>query len=157
MRDLMAANVEAHARFIGALEDALVAFTALEGEAAMRHWLALARHLAAHQLIEEELLACLALHTDAPSPRGGASDLVVAEHRRLDHLHALAAQRIAEVQATPPEARRLAMVRGLDDVLRVRHLLEHHAQREDRIVYPHLVATLPPALCAAFAERLAAV
>lgn len=152
--DIVAANDAAHARFLATFEDALVAFTALECSAAARAWNALGASMNAHQAVEEELLAALAAYPDLASPRGGATSLVLAEHQRLDHLHTVAAQQIAAVGATPLEARRLAMVRVLDDVLRFRHLLEHHGLREEQIVYPHLMATLPPSLCASFAERL---
>lgn len=152
--DIVAANSAAHAAFITTFESALAAFTALDCATASAQWGELAAQIAAHQAVEEELLAALAAYPDLASPRGGATSLVLAEHQRLDHLHTVAAQQIAAVGATPLEARRLAMVRVLDDVLRFRHLLEHHGLREEQIVYPHLMATLPSSLCASFAERL---
>jgi len=155
LTDIEAANLGAHARFIETLEDALVAFTALDGEAALRSWAELARRIGAHQVVEEELLGVVATHEGTAPPRGGATALVIAEHRQLDKLHALATQRIELVHAAPIESRRLAMVRGLDDLLRFRHLLEHHGLREERIVYPHVAVALPHELRAGFAERLA--
>ncbi len=153
--DIVAVNSAAHAGFVATFEAALVAFTALDCEAARLAWHALAEQVSAHQAVEEELLAVLATYTDAPAPRGGATALVLAEHRRLDQLHAIAAQQIAVVQATPVAARRLAMVRALEDVLRFQRLLEHHGLREAEIVYPHVVELLPAEVCTTFAERLA--
>lgn len=153
--DIEAANLGAHTRFIATLEDALVAFTALDGAAALQSWVALAERIAAHQRVEEELLACTALHESSPPPRGGSTALVIAEHRHLDQVHALATHTIERVHATPLPERRLAMVRGLDDLLRFRHLLEHHGEREERIVYPHIAGALPHALRTSFSERLA--
>jgi len=155
MHTLVTANQIAHARFIAALERALVSLTELDTERARDAWNELGTLLAAHQLIEEELLAHAVAYSDATSPRGGAPSLILAEHRRLDQVHGIAAVKIAVLDRTPITERRLATVRALDDFLRLRHLLEHHGAREDQIVYPHLMSIVAPDVAAGFAARLA--
>ncbi|MFO0747583.1 MAG: hypothetical protein U1F43_18235 [Myxococcota bacterium] len=153
MNALVVANQAAHARFLAALEEALVALTTLDLARATDAWSRLGAALARHERVEAELLA---LQLDVVAPRGGGAALVVAEHRRLDLLHAEATATIAGLEAVPDDARRLAMVRGLDELLRVRHLLEHHGQREDDIVYPFLGRALDGVVVAGFAQRLGA-
>ena len=141
---LTAANAACHEHFAALIEDALVALTALEFQRADVLWSELGALVAAHQEVEEALLA--ALPSDFKAPRGGSPSLVLAEHRRLNELHASVSAKVKSLSEVPEPDRRRAMVKSLDDVLRVQHLLDHHGEREQKIVYPHLDACLDPAV-----------
>jgi len=52
------------------------------------------------------------------------------------------------------EVRRLALVRHLEPLTRVRALLEHHTQREVELVYPHLERHLPAAARATLSRSI---
>lgn len=135
-----------HARLLAVVEDMLVAAVALDFEAALGACRRLAQAIDSHRAAEERALA--ALPGEPPLPRGAGRSLVVAEHDKLDELIARAAEVLAALADladldTDAGGRRVALVRHLEPLMRVRGLLEHHTQREVELVYPHLERHLP--------------
>lgn len=147
---LVAANRDVHRVLDHLHEDVFLALLDGDPGAARVAWLTLGEALAAHQAVEEPALAA---HPTPHPPRGGSHDLVLAEHRRLNLLWDQGLGILDELVAlsSTPTLRR-AIVRALDRLLRLHHLLDHHGEREHALVYPDLDARL-----AAFeAEALAA-
>ncbi len=154
-------NRELHDRFLVLLEDCLVAALGLEFADALALSDKLGDQLANHELYEEAALASLPEFAEAP--RSGDAALVIAEHRKLDALHAdtrrvllSLVEHAAAHPAHAAEAQRRALVRHLDPLMRFKHLLEHHTERENNIVYPFLDATLDADAKAALAAHLVA-
>lgn len=120
-----------------AVLDALIALRPARAAAAFARFAAL---LDAHFAAEEsELLPRLAA---LPAPRWPPA-LYLAEHAKLRQLCARYAQTlaaaIAAAPATAPRRRRQAL--NLIDALHpLRHVLEHHQQREDQGLLPELGA-----------------
>jgi hypothetical protein len=151
---LVEANQRAHQIVISHWEEAMVALTELAHARARTAWSALTAAMEAHQAIEE---AAFGDWPDLAPPRGASSELVRAEHVRLRLLlHDAAAhlEALAQLATLPEPAQRIALVRALDPFMRARHLFDHHAEREDRLVYPFLEAHLPPGTAAALAAAL---
>jgi len=157
-------NRDLHDRLLVLLEDTLVAALGLDFAGALALSDSLGDQLANHELYEEAALASLPELAEAP--RGGDSALVIAEHRKLDALHADTRRVLVSLvdlaAAHPPhpphsaEVQRRALVRHLDPLLRFKHLLEHHTERENKIVYPFLDATLAAEARDALAAHLVA-
>lgn len=142
---LLALHRTLHQQLLDELERGLVAAVALDFTDAAKCFGAIAQTVATHRLDEETALAELSAH--AP-PRGAGQALIVAEHDKLDALLAAALatlDALSGLAELPADARRLALVRHLDTLLRAKHLLEHHTLRENEILYPHFLAHLPDA------------
>jgi hypothetical protein len=94
---------------------------------------ALERHLSAEER------ALLPHYLPSPPPRGGAAELFPAEHARIRQLSARAAAAIGAIadDALTPAA----VVSLLDRQHSLKHLLEHHADREHQHLGPVLDAT----------------
>ena len=134
-----------HQTLLDGLERGLVAAVALDFPQAARCFGAVAQTVTAHRRDEEAALAELSEHEP---PRGAGQALIVAEHDKLDALLATALatlDALSGLAELPLDAQRLALVRHLDTLLRVKHLLEHHTLRENEILYPHLLIHLPEA------------
>jgi hypothetical protein len=160
-------NRALHDRFLALLEDSLVAALGLDFAEALVLSDKLGDQLANHELYEEAALA--SLPEFAEPPRGGDAALVIAEHRKLDALHADTRRvlvSLVELAATHPphpphsahsaESQRRALARHLDPLLRFKHLLEHHTERENTVLYPFLDATLEADAKDALAAHLVA-
>jgi len=150
-------NRELHDRLLALFEDTLVAALELDFAEALALSDRLGDLLANHQLYEEAALT--SLRESDQAPRGGDASLVIAEHRKLDALHA-DTRRVLEslvdlAKAHGPDRQRRALARHLDPILRLKHLLEHHTERETTIVYPFLDATLGDDARQALATHLA--
>lgn len=149
-----------HDRLLATVEEMLVSSVALDFEAALFACRRLGQKIDLHRTAEE--LALAALPEEPPLPRGAGAALVVAEHDKLDELigHAAKTLRALSDLDAGDESRRVALVRHLEPLTRVRGLLEHHTQREVELVYPHLERHLPTAaraaLVASVAELIAA-
>lgn len=154
-RDLVSVHRALHAALRATLEEALMAATeatATALAAAARRWDQVIATIAAHAEDEEAALATLT----TPLPRGGDTALIVAEHRKLDALLVAGRDALDRIAAAAPAEQRRTLVRELDTLLRAVHLFEHHSEREERIVYPHLVdaAGLAPEARAVLARRI---
>jgi hypothetical protein len=149
---LVAANRAVHHVFDRLHEDVFLALMRADLAAARAAWRDLGRALEAHQQVEEPALAA---HPSPHPPRGGSAELVLAEHARLNLLWAQGSTLLDEL-ATSTDADTLprAIVRSLDRLLRLHHLLDHHGEREHHLVYPDLEARLSPAEALALAAAL---
>lgn len=134
-----------HDRLLAAVEEMLVSSVALDFEAALSACRRLGQTIDLHRAAEE--LALGALPEAPPLPRGAGAALVVAEHDKLDELIGHAAETLRALADLDggDDLRRMALVRHLEPLTRVRGLLEHHTQREVELVYPHLELHLPAA------------
>jgi hypothetical protein len=136
---LVAAHQRLHRAFLDLWEEALVAMTELDFGRARHFWYLFSANIDAHRKVEESFVPDW---PEEPAPRGGSQELVLAEHARLDLLITEALAHIDHLETFAEDFRRKALVRNLDPFLRVRHLIEHHAEREDRLIYPRLELAL---------------
>ena len=120
-----------------AVLDALIALRPARAAAAFAR---LAAQLDAHFAAEEgELLPRLAAH---PAPRWSAA-LYLAEHAKLRQLCARYAHTLAGASAAAPATapgRRRQALELIDALHPLRHVLEHHQQREEQGLLPELGA-----------------
>lgn len=146
-----------HERLLATVEEMLVGSVALDFEAALRACVRLGQAIGLHRAAEEQAL--LSLPEEPPLPRGAATALVVAEHDKLDELIGRAAETLRALAGldTDEGQRRVALVRHLEPLTRVRGLLEHHTQREVELVYPHLERHLPVAASEALMGSIGAL
>lgn len=142
---LSALHSALHERLLATVEEMLVGAVALDFEAGLRACVRLGQAIGLHRASEEQAL--LALPEAPPLPRGAGAALVVAEHDKLDELIGRAAETLRALAGLDSDegGRRVALVRHLEPLTRVRGLLEHHTQRELELVYPHLERHLPAA------------
>lgn len=140
---LQEAHAALHERLLAKVEDLLVFAVALDFGSALEACRQLGEAIDRHRKAEEQALS--ALPEEPPLPRGAGVALVVAEHDKLDELIGRAAEVLRALLGldTHEDARRVALVRHLEPLIRVRGLLEHHTQREVELVYPHLEDHLP--------------
>ena len=144
------ANLAAHraldARFWRFLEHV----TALELDAAHAALDSFAEGLHAHMRVEEEqLMTRLATAEDGPRQH----ELVLADHKILTRQLAFCRAALGSLNTEGPAPRR-QMVQSLSRMLRVHSVLEHHAAREERDVYPLLERILRGQDTAALATAL---
>ena len=102
-----------------------------------------ARDLRAHMRVEEEVLLPLYGARGAGGPGAGVEQFR-SEHEKLLRLLERTDRRLAELEgagAAPPRER----VRLLDEEYALRHLLEHHDQRERAAFFPGLDRVIAPA------------
>lgn len=141
---LSAAHHELHERLLARIEQGLVAATRLDFASTHVSFSEVGVAISRHRRAEE--LALAALPIEPVAPRGASTELVTAEHDKLDEVVVRSLDVIAALTTlgdTSEFARRVALVRHLESLLRVRHLLEHHTLREESLVYPHLEDHLP--------------
>ena len=128
--------------------------TALELDAARAEFETLMGLITRHMLVEEgEILpAFAALAKEAGDAQQAAKDerLVLGDHVILTRTEETVRARLAAL----PEGDRRAMVLALDDVLRFGRVLEHHTDREQKLLYPQLDARMPAAQRDALCEKL---
>jgi hypothetical protein len=154
---LMALHDAAHAGLDALFFRSLEHLTALDVDAAARVFDVLGTTIDTHAAAEEH--AFDGVLTDAAEPPRGASPRIFApEHRQLEALVAAARATLAAFVAGPMDsaALRAAIVRGLEPLFRVHHLLSHHHQREERLIYPFVAPRLSPERLAALMHTLAA-
>jgi hypothetical protein len=152
---LLRVHDEAHecleAAFFGVLE----ALTALEVTSACDRWRRLADAITDHHAAEDAaLLPHLA--DDHTPPRGASARIQGPEHARLAALLGDGADLLCALSATPREGLRARMVRALEGLLRVGHLVSHHHARERELVYPFAVPRLTAEACERLRAGLAA-
>ena len=153
---LMALHDAAHAGLDALFFRSLEYLTALDIDGAESIFEVLAAAIEHHAAAEE--LAFDGVLTDAAEPPRGASPRIFApEHRQLESLVASALAALAAFDRTCNERlQRAAVVRGLEPLLRVHHLLGHHFQREQDLIYPFVAPRLGPERIAALMAALAA-
>jgi hypothetical protein len=128
---LPAEHVEADALFLRH-QEALLAREFAEAEALFAEFRdAVARHIAVEE--REALPLYRAL---GPAPPGGAADLIVAEHRKIEQFLAQFAARLAAWRDQPPPPREVIGL--LDAEAQFKHLMDHHDRRERSFLYPAL-------------------
>ncbi len=119
--------------------------TALEIEALVRDWSTFRASLEAHAALEEaEVLPRYSAL--GPFERGASPQLVHADHLILKKTLRAgddALEKLREAAVEQPDRLRSVMVTLLAPFLRLRGVLEHHTEREQRFVYPALDRALP--------------
>ena len=113
--------------------EAMEAVTALELRNAAERWERFETGLRLHAHREDQDVMPVYV-TLGPFPRGGAPDIVRAEHLKLEKLGRAGRRAIAHI------GDRADMIRQLPHLMRVHQLFEHHTQREQSMVYPTLLA-----------------
>jgi hypothetical protein len=140
---VMATHDAAHAALDTLFYAALESLTALDVSGARAAWGALALAVSAHARAEEAFFGD-ALDDAFEPPRGASARIFVPEHRTLERLleagDAVLARLAAQGEGMPLRAR---VVRALEPLLRVQHLLSHHYARERDILYPWVLPRLP--------------
>jgi|GEM_PF-2173342 len=125
-------------------------------DTALGHWRALVASLTAHQEAEELAFAGRLADTEDP-PRGASDRIYLPEHKQLGHLLAAGRTVLVDLAATAAEpGLRDRMVRCLEPLWRVIHLVSHHLARERDIIYPWVLPRLTAAARASLAEGLTA-
>lgn len=112
----------------------------------------LARDFAAAEARLSEFRAAVAGHIEVeeaealpryralgPAPPGGAADLIVAEHRKIEQFMAKFAARLEAWRDREPEPREVIAL--LDAEAQFKHLMDHHDRRERAFLYPALAAS----------------
>ena len=125
--EMFAAHQEALLRLdtLGALER-LVDFTA---------------ELEAHMRVEEDVL--LPFYAREPRERRWAPEVFVGEHRRILRLLGRARSAVQGLAGDPRSLRR-AVLAVLEREWLVKRLIEHHIEREERVLYPALDRMIEP-------------
>ncbi len=151
---LIARHDDAHDALDGLFFGALEALTALDVPEAARVWRALREAVIAHAAAEE---ACFAgtLDDAFEPPRGASARIFVPEHRSLERLLQAGAATLDALAAPEPgRPLRARVVRSLEPLLRVHHLLSHHHARERDIIYPWVLPRLDAAARRCLVEGL---
>ncbi|MCA9516485.1 MAG: hypothetical protein KC635_16205 [Myxococcales bacterium] len=111
------------------------ALTALHLADAKVRWADFAAALARHAEREDADVLPPFFAAGEP-PRGASREIMAGEHERLVALAGDTGRALGDV---PDEgATRREAIDVLDQMLRVKHLLEHHGIREQELVYPRL-------------------
>lgn len=142
---LMRQHDAAHAALDALFYRALEALTALDLDGARAAWRGLSRAISEHAAAEESSFGD-ALDDAFEPPRGASSRIFLPEHRTLERLLQAGdgvLERLAETDDAMPLRGRV--VRALEPLLRVQHLLSHHYARERDILYPWVLPRLSPA------------
>lgn len=133
---LTALNERLHRELDEALVSVVLALVAGDLDETERRWHGLRARLDAHAAVEEEAVMPR-YRSLGDHPRGGGPELVEGDHRGLDKNVAACERALERLRAVEGDPRR-AVVDELDTFLRVRRLLDHHTEREQRFVYPRL-------------------
>ncbi len=144
---LVACHERAHAALEATFFGALEALTALDLGRAVSQWETLMAATASHLDAEDAALLDLLDDAQAP-PRGASARIVAPEHSRLGELLAAGQAALGALHAfaeAPGSPVRRVMVRRLEPLLRVHHLLTHHHVRERELVYPFAARRLTAA------------
>jgi DNA-binding NtrC family response regulator len=154
---LMALHDAAHAGLDALFFRSLEHLTALDIDAAARVFDVLGTTIETHAAAEEQAFDGV-LTDDAEPPRGASPRIFMPEHRQLEGLVAAARTTLVTFVADPTDlgTLRATIVRGLEPLFRVHHLLSHHHQREERLIYPFVAPRLPSERLAALMNTLAA-
>lgn len=167
MDSLEAAHVVAHEKldllFFRCLETLVALDVGPAGDhprsGARRAWQLLSDAVTTHANAEET--AFDGVLTDAAEPPRGASPRIFhPEHRQLETLlqrgHDVLAELAALAVVASASALRAAIVRHLEPLMRVQHLLSHHFERERTLIYPFVIQHLDAARHATLTETLQA-
>ncbi|MBI2299369.1 MAG: hemerythrin domain-containing protein [Armatimonadetes bacterium] len=148
---LTEANRAIHAWIGARLLDHLDSLTALDLPTAREHWRGLAAVIEDHATVEDALVfpAYAAL---GAYPVTGLPALFTADHQLVRAGLAALGEQLAGL-AEGPDLRR-KVVLGLDRYISFRHLLMHHTQRENEIMYPRLGEVLDEGVRAELAGGL---
>lgn len=132
--------VAAHAAVHDAIEElwwwAAETLIALEPTAAKAHWAAYEAALRRHAE-REDADVLPPFYALGDPPRGASQEILAGEHKRLVVLGNDTGRALDRLDdgATLRDA-----IAVLEQMLRLRHLFEHHGEREQQIIYPALDA-----------------
>lgn len=109
---------------------------------ARRHLRDFAAGMALHLAQEDDWLLPLYAARGGPAPRGGAPEVFRLEHARIRELIDRVVARVERLDAAPGARELIAL---LERQATLKHVLEHHTERERAILYPRLQEVVPEA------------